>query len=67
MVLKRMVKVTLSPSEEKAIKITAEIIKEICHEFNNCEGCPFAELCNEGSSYPHIFLEDFIKECEIET
>ena len=65
MILKKFVDVTLSPEEKNAINTTAQILREICNEFNDCEGCPFLGMCDQSGSYPHIFLEDFVKSCKI--
>ena len=62
MTLKKSVEVTLSIEEVNAIKTTAQIMREICNEFNDCEGCPFMGLCDQSGTYPHIMLEDFVKD-----
>ena len=64
MTLKKFVDITLSIEEERAIKTTAQILREICNEFSDCDGCPFNGMCDQSGSYPHIFLEDFVKSCK---
>ena len=64
MILKKIVEVKLSAEEENAIKATAQILREICNEFDDCENCPFGGMCNTSSSYPHNILEDFVNNCK---
>ena len=61
MLLKKIVEYELSIEEEQAILTTAQVLREVCNEFNDCEGCPFVGMCDKSGSYPHLFLEDFVR------
>ena len=61
MILKKKVEFELSIEEEKAILVTAQVLREVCGEFSDCLGCPFVEMCDKSGSFPFLYLEDFVR------